>query len=262
MILDEKHKKLRRDPTQIVVQDHMNLNTLVRMKGYKGVPLNERPPHKNLFGHLINPGYVDPGKNEVRHANSDSDEDNPLCPVNPDAKRKRQVVNVGAKIGKGKEKQDDTEPAQKKVSRRKKSVAKKGLHLVDEVSVDFEETQEDERRDSENETVKSTTPKATVAGESESLNKSVEEQRTKSPIALDETDEGLGLGSEDFVGSPKSGEKQKRPQYKKKEKVLKPMEKRARDIEVLVAGKKLPPASSSKSPITSSAAKKQKTSSA
>ena len=66
------------------------------------------------------------------------------------------------------------------------------------MSVYYEKTQEDERWDSDSETVKSTTPKATVAGESESLNKSVEEQRTKSPVALDETDEGLGLGSEDF----------------------------------------------------------------
>src|ERR1044071_1007133 len=39
------------------------------------------------------------------------------------------------------------------------------------------------------------------------------------------------------------------------------MEKRARDIEHLIAGKKLPAASSSKSPITSQPAKKQKTSS-
>src|ERR1043165_4092288 len=115
MILDEKHKKLRIDPTQIVVQDHMNLNTLVRMKGYKGMPMNERPPLMNLFGHLINQGYEDPGTDKVRHANSDSDEDNPLCPVDPDTKRKRQVVNVGAKNGKGKgkEKEDDVEPPKK-----------------------------------------------------------------------------------------------------------------------------------------------------
>src|ERR1043165_7456342 len=39
----------------LVVQDHMNLNTLVRMKGYKGVPLNERPPHKNLVTPQENP---------------------------------------------------------------------------------------------------------------------------------------------------------------------------------------------------------------
>ena len=167
MIFDEKYKNLRKDPTQIVVQDHMSLNTLVRMKGYKGVPMNERPPMKNLLGHLINPGYEDPGVDKARNANSDSDEDNPLCPVDPEAKRKRQVVNVGAKSGKGKgnEKEDDAEPP-KKTSRRKKSVAKKGIHLVDEESMDSEETRVEERWDSDNETVKSTTPKATVAGES------------------------------------------------------------------------------------------------
>src|ERR1043165_2263484 len=127
--------------------------------------------------------------------------------------------------------------------------------------MDSEETRVEERWDSDNETVKSTMPKATVAGESESLNKSLEEQRLKSPIAFNDIDEGLGLGSEDFGGSPKTGEKQKKPIYKKKEKVVKPMEKRAIDIENLIAGKKVPAASSSKSPITSPAAKKQKTSS-
>ena len=75
--------KLRKDPTQIVVQDHMSLSTLVRMKGYKGVPVNERPPLKNLFGHLINPNYKDPGVDKARNVNSESDEDNPLCPVDP-----------------------------------------------------------------------------------------------------------------------------------------------------------------------------------
>ena len=50
-----------------------------------------------------------------------------------------------------------------------------------------------------------------MAGESASLNRSVEEQRMKSPIHLDEEDEGLGLGSEDFPGLPKQGEKQKKP---------------------------------------------------
>src|ERR1044071_6884799 len=120
MIFDLKYKNLKRDPKQIVVQDHMSLNTLVRMKGYKGVAMNERPPMKNLFGHLIKEDYKDPGTDKVRHDNSESDEDNPLFPVDRDAKRKRQVINVGAKTGKGKEKQDDAEPVQKKVSRRKK----------------------------------------------------------------------------------------------------------------------------------------------
>src|ERR1044071_7790661 len=144
--------KLRKDPTQIVVQDHMSLSSLVRMKGYKGVPVNERPPLKNLFSHLINPGYEDPGVDKARNANSDSDEDNPLCPVDPEAKRKRQVVNVVAKSGKGKgkEKEVDAEPP-KKTSRRKKSVAKKGIHLVDEESLDSEETQEEERWDTADE---------------------------------------------------------------------------------------------------------------
>src|ERR1043165_4023213 len=113
--------------------------------------------------------------------------------------------------------------------------------------MDSEETRVEERWDSDNETVKSTMPKATVAGESESLNKSLEEQRTISPIALDDIDEGLGLGYEDFGGSPKTGEKQKKPIYKKKEKVdkvVKPMQKKAKDIENLIAGKKVPAVSS------------------
>src|ERR1043165_8210218 len=216
MIFDHKYKKLKRDPKQIIVQEHMTINTLARMKAYKGVPVNERPPVRRLFGHLARIDYVDPGKDEVRHADSASDEDNPLHPVDPEAKRKRHVVNVGAKSGKGKEKEirievvPETNPAKKKkVSRRQKSVAKKGLHLVDEASVDSEETQEDERWDSETETIKTTTPKATVAGESASLNRSVEEQQMTGPIHLDEEDEGLGLGAEDFPGSPEQGEKQK-----------------------------------------------------
>src|ERR1044071_1157234 len=126
MVFDNKYKDLKRDPKHIVVQEHMSINTLARMKAYKGLSVNERPPVRRLFGHLARIDYEDPGDGLVRHANSDSDPDNPLHPVDPDAKRKRQVVNVGAKSGKGKEKEIRLdvvpEPAKKKGTDRKSVV--------------------------------------------------------------------------------------------------------------------------------------------
>src|ERR1043165_4873585 len=231
MIFDHKYKKLKRDPKQIIVQEHMSINTLARMKAYKGLSVNERPPVRRLFGHLTRVDYTDPGEGLVRHANSDSDPDNPLHPVDPDAKRKRQVVNVGAKSGKTKKKEIrlevTTEPENKKSTpRRNKTMAKKGLHIVDEASVDSEETLEDEHWDSETESLKTATPKATEAGVSTSQN--VEDQGNKSPIPVDEDEVILNL-DEVFTGSPVQADNSK------KKKPEKPSIKRKKEIESLIA---------------------------
>src|ERR1043165_14553 len=191
MIFDHKYPELKKDPTMILGQDHMNIRTLVRMKGYKGVPDNEKPPHRRLFGALASQDYTDPGKNKARHDNSDSDNDDPLVYVDASTKRKRQVVNPRAK-GKGKGKIDQGSSKQQAV--RQKSTAKKGSGLVDEESVDSEETEVDEQWDSDAENVRATKRKATMVGESESLNKSIEEaeRRTKSL-----NDDVLGIDMDD-----------------------------------------------------------------
>src|ERR1044071_7043589 len=249
MVFDNKYKNLKKDPTHIVVQEHMTLNTLARMKAYKGLSANERPPVRRLFGHLARLDYEDPGEELVRHDDSNSDTDDPLHHIDPDAKRKRQIVNVGAKGGKMKKKEvvlNVVEPEKEKsksVPRRQKSKAQKGLHLVDEVSIDSEETQEDERWNSEAETVETTLPKATEPGASADA----EVQGDKSPIQ-DEVIEVI-LNMDDIeAGSP--------VQAKKKKKQEKPSLKRKKELEMLMAGKNLPPATSSKSPVAEQVQKK------
>src|ERR1044071_10294401 len=83
MVFDNKYKDLKKDPKHIVVQEHMTLNTLARMKAYKGLSADERPPVRRLFGHLArldyeDPGKEDPGKGIVRHDDSNSEPDDPL----------------------------------------------------------------------------------------------------------------------------------------------------------------------------------------
>src|ERR1043165_2765077 len=105
-----------------------------------------------------------------------------------------------------------TEPEKKKRTQgRNKRMAKKGLNLVDEASIDSEETIEEEQWNSDAETV-TTMPKATEAGASASQRE--EDQGNKSPIPVDV--ENLSFNVEEtFVGSPVQAV---RKEKKKKEK--------------------------------------------
>src|ERR1043165_2301354 len=253
MIFDHKYPELKKDPTMILGQDHMNIRTLVRMKGYKGVPDNEKPPHRRLFGALASQDYTDPGKNRARHDDSDSDNDDPLVYVDASTKRKRQVVNPGAK-GKGKGKIDQGSSKQQAV--RQKSTAKKGSGLVDEESVDSEETEVDEQWDSDAENVRATKRKATMVGESESLNKSIEEaeKRKKSVIVEDESLgvdlEELNVGETVVVNLPKA-------KHKTMSKKTSTKQLREKELAQLLKGKRVPDAGTS-SKLSSPVAKKHK----
>ncbi|KAF5782583.1 hypothetical protein HanRHA438_Chr11g0510321 [Helianthus annuus] len=75
MLLDDQVPNLPKDPKDELKLHHMDSETLKRLDKYKGVKPENEPKYKAKFGKIKKANYVAPKRDQLRHADSNSEDE-------------------------------------------------------------------------------------------------------------------------------------------------------------------------------------------